>query len=157
RQTDELRKRVHEQELQEEMEAKKKVKEDLIETLMQASENVHRVIESDKTRIEGLEAKREQLQSIQLNLPKNDEVQPLYEYVKPIDDPHGPTLADSSDFDRLGYLNNVRREKPSEQAGGYTSIVLIRKFVRRPELRQNNKTTIRQIHEKYTLVYMNIY
>ncbi|CAF1278674.1 unnamed protein product, partial [Didymodactylos carnosus] len=53
--------------------------------------------------------------------PKNDEVQPLYEYVKPIDDPHGPTLPDSSDLDRLGYLNNVRREKPSERAGGYTS------------------------------------
>ncbi|CAF1252018.1 unnamed protein product, partial [Didymodactylos carnosus] len=61
RQTDELRKRVHEQELQEEMEAKKKVKEDLIETLMQSNANVHRVIESHKTRIQGLEAKREQL------------------------------------------------------------------------------------------------
>ncbi|CAF0795680.1 unnamed protein product [Rotaria sordida] len=129
RTAEEMRKKIYEQELQKEQEAKQRVKHDLMEALLHSTGNVNQVL---KKGIEDLEKKRkEDVQPIMPNMIKREEEilislsndqnqQRLFEYIPPIYDHQGPSIPDKNDLEQLGYLDHVRQEKPVERAGGYT-------------------------------------
>ncbi|CAF4343204.1 unnamed protein product, partial [Rotaria sp. Silwood2] len=129
RTAEEMRKKIYEQELQKEQEAKQRVKNDLMEALLHANGNVDQIL---KKSIEDLERKRkEDVQPIMPNMIKREEdilislsndqnQQRLFEYTPPVYDHQGPSVPDKNDLEQLGYLDHVRQERPVERAGGYT-------------------------------------
>ncbi|CAF1142667.1 unnamed protein product [Adineta ricciae] len=124
-----MRKQIYEQELQKEQEAKQRVKDDLMSALLHTEGNVDQVL---KKSIEDLEKQRkEEVQPILPNMIRreedilsslaNDQIQHrLFEYTPPTYDHQGPPVPDRADLEQLGYLDNVRQERPVERAGGYT-------------------------------------
>ncbi|CAF4103302.1 unnamed protein product [Rotaria socialis] len=129
RTAEEMRKKVYEQELQKEQEAKQRVKNDLMEALLQTDGNVDQVL---RRGIEDLEKKRkEDVQPIMPNMINREEdilisltsdqnQQRLFEYIPPVYEHQGPPVPEKNDLEQLGYLDHVRQERPVERAGGYT-------------------------------------
>jgi len=124
-----MRKRVLDQEVQEEREAKQRVKEELMNALLRPDSKVDQVL---KKSLGDLEAKREQKAApimpnmiqeqdeLLLSLSNEQTQQRLFVYEPPKYEHQGPRIPDKFDLEQYGYFDHVRQERVDERAGGYT-------------------------------------